>query len=873
VVDPTGATVTVQYDKAGRPVSSVDSLNQGVELAYDNQDRLKSVLDGEANVTGFEYSDADGLDLGSDLAAKITYPTLQQLLRYNSRQGLTQVVEVADGQSRTTTFSYDGHGMTNSVTNPEGNSQSLERDAFGMVRTATDELGHAVRLTYNHRSLLSGATDSLSHATSFDFDARGHRVAETNALGQSTRFGYDDAGRMVSVRRPSGVLIEFEYDPGGRLTQRRSFRPDGSSEHVDGFTWDDGGRLVAWHTNSASATLTYDDANRLLSEVVSQAGKSLARAYTYYPNGQLQTFTGPDASTLTYEYDRNGLLARVDIPGQGAISVTEKRWTAPAKVQFPGGTSEEYERNGALQPTRLRVRSPNQSVLFEAKTTFGSVGEVDSRTVQGQLTEMTYDDAVRLVEADPPGQAEVFQLDAVGNRLSDDQVGSTWIYDAANRLLMRGEVSYSYDADGNLAQKIDARLAEPLRTTSFRYDGYNQLIEVRDGADQVVSRYGYDAFGYRISKELSEVGAARSGLAAGLTLFLQSSEGVLAEATSSGEIVRAYGWQPGQSYATGPLFQRSGSDYFFFHNDHLGTPWQMTDAAGRVVWSAEYTAFGTANATGAANVFQPWRLPGQYEDAETGLHYNLRRYYDPATGRYISSDPIGLAGGANLYSYVNGDPINLYDPRGLVYGNGEWEGEDLIFGPTYWFRETFLGDPSVSQAEFDFYDGFANGVVKGTTFGFFDANDIGIIDMSYADQCSEMFRYSSTAGEFWMEAIFPAGRAGYAAESAQLARKYRGVAEITEEVARAGVAARNNLKSKYRGLLRPFLEWWKRPPYEALRDGLYGSKIPKTDADIIAGLGKPNFGYTFPLLFGGSAWAGYKAYENQTEPMDGCGCD
>jgi len=876
VVDPTGAMVAVQYDKAGRLISSVDSLNQKIQLAYDNQDRLKSVLDGDANATEFNYEDVDGTDRGSELIAKVTYPTLQHLLRYNSRQGLTQVAEISDGQSRTTSLEYDAHGMVTSLTKPDGNSQSVQRNAFGQVRTATDELGHDARLQYDHRNLLVGVVDSLSHATTFEYDERGHRISETNALGQTTRFDYDDAGRMVALRRPSGARIEFGYDPGGRLTQRQSFRPDGSAEYVDGFTWDDGGRLTEWHTSTASAMLTYDDANRLLSEVVAQAGKSLSRSYTYHPNGQLKTFTGPDGSTVGYDYDGNGLLARVNIPGQGAISITERKWMTPTKVQFPGGTAEEYERKGDLQPTRLRVRSPNQAVLFESKVIYGSLGEVDNRTIQGQLTDLTYDDGQRLVAADPSGMSgqEVFHLDSAGNRLSDNQVTSPWQYDVANRLLLRGQTSYEYDADGNMVRKVDANLAEPQRTTTYRYDGYNQLVEVRDGADQVVSRYGYDAFGYRISKQLTDVGAARSGLAPGLTLFLQASEGLLAEMDSSGQLMRSYGWEPGQPYSTAPLFQRSGNDYYYYHNDNLGTPWLVTNTGGQVVWSAQsYSAFGTPTVASGALAFQPWRFPGQYEDAETGLYYNLRRYYDPAIGRYISSDPIGLAGGPNLYAYASADPVNLYDPRGLIYGNGEWEAEDLVFGPTYWVRETFLGDASVSQAEFDFWDGFANGVVKGTTFGFFDADSIGIIDMSYADRCSEMFRYSTTAGEFWMTSIFPAGRAGYAAESAQLARKYRGATEITEEVARAGVAARNNLKTKYRGpFLGPLLQWWKRPSYEMLRDGLYGSKIPKTDAEIIAGLGKPNFGYTFPLLFGGAGLTGYVAYENQTEPMDGCKC-
>ena len=106
------------------------------------------------------------------------------------------------------------------------------------------------------------------------------------------------------------------------------------------------------------------------------------------------------------------------------------------------------------------------------------------------------------------------------------------------------------------------------------------------------------------------------------------------------------------------------ANLFYVHSDHLGTPRKLTDATANLVWDHQTTPFGeTVALAGLADV--NLRFPGQYFDAESGLHYNYFRDYDPSTGRYIESDPIGLAGGINTYAYVGGNPVNRTDPEGL----------------------------------------------------------------------------------------------------------------------------------------------------------------------------------------------------------------
>jgi len=103
---------------------------------------------------------------------------------------------------------------------------------------------------------------------------------------------------------------------------------------------------------------------------------------------------------------------------------------------------------------------------------------------------------------------------------------------------------------------------------------------------------------------------------------------------------------------------------YFVHPDHLGTPQVITDSNQAVVWQADYEPFGQATVT-TGTITNNLRFPGQYFDQETNLHYNMFRYYSPDVGRYVTSDPIGLVGGLNTYSYALQNPTRFTDPKGL----------------------------------------------------------------------------------------------------------------------------------------------------------------------------------------------------------------
>ncbi|WP_192631136.1 RHS repeat-associated core domain-containing protein [Lysobacter sp. OAE881] len=668
VTDPTGAYERLSFDLAGRFKGSENASGQKVAFGFDAFDRLTMVTDGTGNITRLDYAEPDGTDRGGYLVTKVSYPTWQRLLYYNSRNWASRSVAVVDGTTRSTTSTYDERGLETSQTDPYEKVSGASYDALGRLLEATNELGDKVRYAYDRRDNLVSVTDELGHTRRLEYDRRNKLVKETSAAGEETEYRYDDAGRLAEVSRANGVRIALMFDPAGYLKTRKAFRPDGSLEQTHTFDWDAGNRLSAWATDNASATLTYDDAGRLLSETVTVRGVAMARHYTYHANGQLKTTSGPDGVVLAYSYDGNGDFERLEIPGEGSITVSGRHWTAPKSVVLPGGTVQEFELDGLLNQTRLRVRGPSQATLFDQSSVYGLRDEVIRRTTQSREITYEYDASLRLVEANPAGfgTAEKFVLDAASNRTSDQNVENTWQYDEANRLLERGPFSYEYDASGNLVRRVDGRVQEPRRTTHYAYDGYNRLVEVRNGAAEVLARYDYDPFGYRIRKEVTAAAAGQvPGIQAGVRVYLQAEEGLLAELDANGQVVRSFGWLPERPYGTLPTFMRSGGSYYYYHHDPTGMPRLLTDKDGQIVWQADsVSAFGEARPFAGAMIEQPWRLPGQYYDPETGLHYNLQRYYDPTIGRYISEDPLGLEGGLNHYVYASASPTVFMDPTG-----------------------------------------------------------------------------------------------------------------------------------------------------------------------------------------------------------------
>ena len=237
---------------------------------------------------------------------------------------------------------------------------------------------------------------------------------------------------------------------------------------------------------------------------------------------------------------------------------------------------------------------------------------------------------------------------------------------SGNRLKEYNGIEYTYDALGNLIY----RQLPNGENQYYQYDLENQLVraEIKKPAGNTeIWTYAYDPFGRRLSKERQDK-LAWTSTDPKRTHFVWDGSRLLQEYPYKGSYTSIYTDQ--DSYE--PLAQifhnnqDEGQYLAYFHNDQIGIPREMTDINGNLLWYGEYTAWGRLKKDERVykNAHQPFRLQNQYFDEETGLHYNLFRYYEPEAGRFVNQDPIGLLGGENLYQFAD-NALVWFDPLGL----------------------------------------------------------------------------------------------------------------------------------------------------------------------------------------------------------------
>jgi RHS repeat-associated protein len=717
VRDALGGQWQWAHDRDGRLIARRDALEQRTQFEWDGP-RLQRVIDPLGQATNLAY------DAAGNLAALI--PPDGQATRW-AYDLLGRCVSVTDPNGNVQRRQHDALGRVVRVEEPDGNVRELTYDAEGNVIRARDrqhdvtfeyqgmsrlrarsEAGTRVEFRYDSEEQLLAIQNEHGAVYRFVLDAAGNVAEEHGFDGMLRRYQRDRAGRVSRIWRPAGESSQYHHDAAGRVTgvqhsdgsnERYAYRPDGelteatNAATVVRFERDLLGRIARERQGEHWVSSEYDSLGRRKtvrsSKGLLQRIRRNAMGDVLAVEAGVHTLSteGTDPSTLgrifgerepyrvDFERDRLGLELQRNLPGG-----VQARWQ---RDRLGRPEVHEIRVHGVVQSARRYQWDSNDRLRAILDTLKGPVQY--SHDALGNLAAATYGE----------GRIEWRMPDAVGNlfctRERDDRK-----YGPAGQLLeardARGVTTYAYDAEGNLSEKIEPDGA----SWEYRWNLTGMLVEVRRPDGEIV-RFAYDALGRRIWKAyrgksthwiwdgnvplhewitLSDEAVARDGApiatSAELAIAIAKREALLARRSAQGppDVPTLEGtadspitwlFEP-ESFS--PLAKLVADERYSIVTDHLGTPRAMFDERGRQSWATETDTYGRLSDVRGLRGACPFRFPGQYEDAETGLYYNRWRYYDPEGGGYVSRDPIGLVGGLNLHRYV-ADPTLEVDYLGL----------------------------------------------------------------------------------------------------------------------------------------------------------------------------------------------------------------
>lgn len=669
ITDPNGVVTTLTYDLRQRLTSRTvgteltsftywptgllkkATLPDGsyLEYTYDAAHRLTDINDAENNRVHYTL-DAMGNRTNEEVFDPSNALTQTRTRVFNTLNQLWKEIGAAGTPSVTTEFGYDNNGNPTSINAPLTRNTGQTYDELNRLTQVTDPATGLTKYGYNALDQLISVTDPRNKVTSYTYNALGDLTQQVSPDTGTTINTYDSAGNLQTKTDARSKTGTYSYDALNRVTQL--IYPD----QTIAYTYDQGsnalGRLSGLSDASGSTAWGYDSQGRVTSRQQVIGGLSLSVGYSYTTAGQLQSTTLPSGNAITYGYT-NGKVTSLTLNGSTTLL---------ANVLYqPFGPTSGWTWGNAT----LAVREYD---------TDGKVTDIDSAGLKGYA----YDDAFRITgitDADDPNLSQTYGYDSLDRLTSASGTGlnQSWTYDAnGNRLTQGGSQAstyaiatannrvssiggsltrtYGYDAAGNITSD---------GTATFTYDDSGRMISVVKAG--VTTSYKLNALGQRVSKTTGGVG----------TYFAYDEAGhLVGEYDNAGGLIQETIWFEDIPVAVLKSNGSGGVNVFYVHTDHLNTPRKITRPSDNaIVWRWDSDPFGSTSANedpdGDTQVFAfSLRFPGQYYDSETGLYYNYFRDYDPQTGRYVQSDPIGLDGGINTYAYALNNPLLNIDPTG-----------------------------------------------------------------------------------------------------------------------------------------------------------------------------------------------------------------
>ena len=654
ITDPDGETLTLNYDEAGR----------AIQMTGPNGEQLNTELDTEGRLTQRQLLNPQG-----SVLATVSYLYDAQGRLQSATQNGTEV----------TRYEYNAQGQLTQVQNPDGHATELSYNGIGQLLSLTQPGNVTTQLTYNTNGQASGLIDARNNATTYATDDFGNRITHTSADTGTQSYAYDQAGNRIQQTDAEGGITTYAYDAANRLIE----------EHNS-----DGKTRLSYHTTNglletitdatSTETFKYNDEGQLTAQTREIDGHRFTTGYSYHADTQkLTQKTLPDGQVLNYHYyadgQQSGQLRAITTPG--FLGLTQQTLIGEIDEDKTDGTTSLSYGNGTKTITRYneagQVIAIENTQALALQYHYDEHGQITGIDLNGSLQTYQYDQLGRLTNADTLLGEYRYDYDAVGNRTEKqhtDQNGNTdtehytYTKEGKGNRLVNTDTSSEQD---NAASRYSYNEAgSPVEAGELSYD-YNQqqrptkVYKTNSGNNDestktLVAEYSYNRFGERIKKVVYSNSKKPK-----VTYYLYDGHSLTAEADEQGKITAQYLY-----YKNQPFTKLEGKRIYALHTDNLGTPRAATDSKGKQVWQADYSPFGQANIT-TQQITLNLRFPGQYEDQETGKYYNYLRTYDPDTGRYATSDPIGLKGGINTYAYVGGNPLAYADSMGL-----EWEAAD-----------------------------------------------------------------------------------------------------------------------------------------------------------------------------------------------------
>lgn len=664
VADRSGRITTYEYDETGELLLRVASPEGSSTFTYDDNFAITSVAEGDGTQANLKYDDFGRLieESLNEGAETITY-------NYNNAGNVT----VTDASGANVEFFLDDRGQVNRLQAPLGQELNLEYDQLGNLIQVTAPDNNALNFTYDDRGNLLSQVDSLGQRTEFTYEPNFQLLESiTDPRGNAIDYDYDDEGNLISINYADGSSETYSYDEAGNFTQsvnRRDqtiafnynqlgqlLRQDNADGSFSAYTYDEQGNLTSATDDNGTISLEYDTGDRL-TKIIYPDGRSLT--YTYDAGNSRTSMVDQDGNTVNYSYDLAGRLAGLtDSNGNSIIDYIYDDVGRLIREDNGNGTYTTYAYDDAGQLSSLINYAPDDSINSRYDYSYDELGQqIGASTLDGEWT-YSYDTIGQLANAafsstnpEVPDQNLEYVYDAAGNRIRTIVNGDTTEYSAnnLNQYETAGDIVYDYDTDGNLISKTEGD-----DVTTYEYNNENRLVKVIE-PNGIETEYEYDPIGNRIATIYNGE----------RTEYLVDPFGfgdIVGEYDSDGNLIANY------THGNGLVSRSNDNDSAFYDADAIGSTVGLTNAAGDQVNSYSYLPFGQELSETEA-IENSFEFVGQWGVTEetNGLDFMRARLYDPLIGRFISPDPIGIAGGdTNLYRYVFNNPNNYADPSGTV---------------------------------------------------------------------------------------------------------------------------------------------------------------------------------------------------------------